>query len=315
MTPPDVSVVIPTWKRETRLAFALDALAEQTLSQGRFEVVVVRSAEGEEPDQVDAPQGRSVRFLTCPTAGAAAQRNVGWRSAQAPLVAFMDDDCRPSREWLAEILAQQDGDGSVLQGRTSPDPDETHLLGGLARSLEVDAGEGWYPTCNIAYPRELLEQLDGFDEIFPGAFGEDTDLALRARRLGRRVIFVPAAVVWHAVHARTLRDALRDARRATVIPFVLKRHPEQREALVLGVFFNWRHARITMALAGLALARQNRLLGLAMALPYVNRNVVWQGSPLRLARAFLALPARGVADLAEVSVVLFSAARHRVVVI
>ena len=38
---PDVSVVIPTHDRETRLAFALEALAEQTLARERFEVIVV----------------------------------------------------------------------------------------------------------------------------------------------------------------------------------------------------------------------------------------------------------------------------------
>src|SRR5688500_15232844 len=42
---PEISVVIPTRFRETRLAFALDALAAQTLAPGRFEVIVVRAAD------------------------------------------------------------------------------------------------------------------------------------------------------------------------------------------------------------------------------------------------------------------------------
>ena len=54
MSAVDVTVVIPTYDRETRLAFALEALAEQTLDRERFEVIVVRAPGGEQK----APQRR-----------------------------------------------------------------------------------------------------------------------------------------------------------------------------------------------------------------------------------------------------------------
>ena len=46
---PEIAVVIPTRRRETRLAFALEALAEQRLDPSRFEVVVVRDGDAAEP--------------------------------------------------------------------------------------------------------------------------------------------------------------------------------------------------------------------------------------------------------------------------
>ena len=62
------------------------------------------------------------------------------------------------------------------------------------------APSGWYETCNIAYPRELLERLGGFDAAFAGndrgdypVGGEDTDLGLRARAAGAELVFEPAA--------------------------------------------------------------------------------------------------------------------------
>ena len=171
-------MVIPTARRETRLAFALEALASQTLAPERFEVVVVRA---DDPGPTtDAPDGLNVTFLSAPPgAGAAAGRNIGWRAAAAPLVAFTDDDCRPAPEWLERLLDAAGEDGErILQGRTEPDPDERVRLHGLATTQTIVGPTPWYQTCNIAYPRALLERLDGFDERFDG--GEDADLGLRA---------------------------------------------------------------------------------------------------------------------------------------
>ncbi len=134
------------------------------------------------------------------------RRNRGWREARGSLIAFTDDDCRPAPGWLEALLEAhlQTGPETVLEGRTEPDPDEAHLFTGLARSMEVRGPNRWYPTCNLAMPRALFESLGGFDEEL--AFcGEDTDLGLRAERAGARLVYVDEAVVWHAVHVRSLR--------------------------------------------------------------------------------------------------------------
>jgi glycosyltransferase involved in cell wall biosynthesis len=134
----DVTVVIPTYDRETRLAFALEALAEQTLDRERFEVIVVRAPGFPKRLLTEAPPDLEVNFVRGEVAGPAAQRNVGWRAARGRLVAFTDDDCRPAEDWLERLLAAEAGDETILQGRTIADPDEQHLLLGFARSMEVE---------------------------------------------------------------------------------------------------------------------------------------------------------------------------------
>src|SRR5258707_10228476 len=100
---PEIAVVVPTARREARLAFLHDALAEQGLPRARLEVVIGRDAGQPAPARVP-PDGLDVRFLTAPaTPGPTNKRNVGWRSATAPLVAFTDDDCRPSPTWLQRL--------------------------------------------------------------------------------------------------------------------------------------------------------------------------------------------------------------------
>lgn len=310
---PEVSVVIPTRFRETRLAFALDALASQTLAPDRFEVIVVRAPDAEQGLLTEAPAGLQVQFLRSEQAGPAAQRNLGWRTARAKLIAFTDDDCRPAADWLEHLLAAR-APRTILQGRTETDPDERDLLHGFARSMNVTDFDSWAPTCNIAYPRELLELCSGFDEQFRIAWGEDTDLALRAKSAGAEQVYVPEALVWHGVLPRTLAGALADGVRRSNIHVVLRRHPEHRRVLDLGVFTKRNHAFVLPALVGLALIRRRPLLGALLVVPYLahyfDPNVRW--SPFRLLYwVSITMARRGLLDAVEIAAMAVSSVRYR----
>jgi GT2 family glycosyltransferase len=314
---PEVTVVIPTLDREARLAFALDALAEQTLARERFEVIVVRGAE-RDGGTARAPAGLEVRFLDLPgSPGAAAQRNLGWRSASAPLVAFTDDDCRPAPDWLERLLeAAGNGREALVQGRTEPDPAERRLLYGFARSMEVIGPSDWHETCNIAYPRTLLERLGGFDEGFLGVWGEDTDLGLRALAAGAEHVYADRALVWHAVLPRSLRAALRETSRYEAIPLLLKRFPEQRAAIHRRWFLRPTHALVPIALFGALAPRVPAALRVAAIAPYLRWHLRHElaangASPRTLARFALQLPAVAAIETLEVVATARGALRHR----
>ncbi len=320
---PRVSVVIPTHGRATRLAFALDSLTDQTLSPDEFEVIVVRG-----PSSTDEPApesgGANVRILESAELGPAPQRNVGWSAARAPRVAFMDDDCRVAPDWLEshlEAVAGASKADCVVQGRTSPDPDELHLLYGLARSIEITEASGLYETCNISYPRSLLERLGGFDEGFRlPHWGEDTDLGLRAEESGAALIFAPRAIAWHAVHPNWLPVAIREAGRRRRFARLVARHPRLRSSLYVGVFANRSHASIAFAAAGaiaaIALPRRRRGLAAVTTAPYVLRALtgfVQSGNPTpRAAARFVThLPARAAVDIAETAATVRGAIEER----
>jgi GT2 family glycosyltransferase len=318
---PEVAVVIPTRDRETRLRFALESLAEQTVAPERFEVVVVRAVDSPSPF-ADPPPGLVVRFLTHGgTPGAAAQRNLGWRSSAAGLVAFIDDDSRPASRWLEELLAAHGGESTFVQGRIEPDPSEHHLLFGLARSHEIVGPSPRHESGNIAYPRSLLERLGGFDEAFTGAaWGEDTDLGLRARRAGARPLYADRALVWHAVLPRRLPDALRDATRYESLIALLARHPEHRRALFPTGVVKESHATLPLALVGMTQLRRRPALAAAASAPYLARHLrrhlgVNRPTARTLARFLVHLPAVVALDAAEVAVTVRAAIRHRVPVI
>jgi GT2 family glycosyltransferase len=302
--------VIPSHARETRLAFALEGLAEQTLSPAEFEVVVVRGDSSPGPF-AGAPPKLRVQFLSSPELGPVPQRNLGWRAAEAPLVAFIDDDCRPDPHWLEALLEAGDGEGAIVQGRTEPDPSELHLLFGLARTVEINGPSGLYETCNLLYPRALLERLGGFAQEFRlPHWGEDTDLGLRAEEAGAQLRYADGAVVWHAVHPNPLHRAIREAGRRRRFARLVSRHPGVRRTMPGGIFVNRAHVGTAAGLLGLALAVFTRRRGAAAIaalgwLPYAGHVVgqfAAQGGELtarRVARLVLHLPARGAVDVAE----------------
>jgi glycosyltransferase involved in cell wall biosynthesis len=296
---PRISVVIPS-RRGPRLAFALEALAAQELDRAEFEVIVVVD-ELSEGSESAAPEGLEVRFLTATGAvGPTVKRNVGWRAAGAPLVAFTDDDCRPRPGWLAALLDAWDGGDALLQGATVVDPDEVHLLHGLARSQEVPVPSEWFQCANVAYPRALLERLSGFDEEFYFG-GEDTDLGARALEAGARWRWVDEAIVDHAVIARTLLAALREAARWPSLPLVLARHPRYREAIHRRVFWNEFHAGVAGVALAAALVRRHPVLAAVAAAPWIRSRLAWSPSEgLRpLARRLVGLPPRLAVDAVE----------------
>lgn len=312
---PEVAVVIPTRGRETRLAFALDALAEQTLDRDRFEVIVVRAPDGNDGPLAEAPDGLAVRFHDCGVAGTAAQRNLGWRAAHAPLIAFTDDDCRAAPEWLERLVGASAGPETILQGRTEPDPDERHLLHGLARTVNNPEPSGWYETCNIAYSRAMLERVRGFDESIE-FLGEDVDLAMRARKAGARLEFADDAIVWHAVHSRNLPTAVQDAVKRGSRPAIVARHRELKGALWHGVFTDRDHGRLLLAVAGMLVFRRVPVLAALACLPYVRHHLDPAGmTPGRLLRFPARLMSMAAVDAAEIVAFAASSLRHRVLVL
>jgi GT2 family glycosyltransferase len=322
MGEPDVSVVVPSHERALRLRWLLNALEEQTLERERWEVVVVHDS-GDDTERLlrehplaAAGRLRHVR-LPAGTGIPARQRNVGWREARAPVIAFTDDDCRPAPDWLERLLAAARAHpGAVVQGRTKPDAYEAEIMewAPRPRSMDVDPPGPHAQTCNILYPRAVLERIDGLDESFPQS-GEDWDLGARARKAGAGYVGEPEALVHHAVATFTLLGQLRFNARWVSIPLVMKRHPEERRVLDHGVFWKRRHKWFLLALAAAPLARRRPVLAL-LAAPYVRDALPSHGGrALGRLRASVELLGRAAVDASEVAVMVRGSVRHRTLVL
>lgn len=187
-----ISVVIPCRDERDRLATCLDALRDQDLPRSAFEVIVVDggSTDGSGALAIE----RDVRLLMDEGRGPAAARNIGIARARGEIVAFTDADCVPRFDWLARIDAA-----------FRADPDAGGVAGGvrlprasfLGRVEDNDARVHYhgYITSNIAYRRDVLAALGGFDESLRCA--EDYDLAWRMLDAGHRIERAEDAIVLH----------------------------------------------------------------------------------------------------------------------
>jgi GT2 family glycosyltransferase len=320
LSEPRLSVVVASHDRPLRLRWLLNALEEQTLARDAWEVVVAHDSAGPQTEELLRSHPLAVAGLLrhisfAPGPGPAAKRNAAWRLARAPAIVFTDDDCRPPADWLANALAAvQRHPAAIVQGATRVDPDELAVRHHAphARSQEVTPPTPFAQTCNIAYPRELLERAGGFDEALPLAAGEDTDLAIRAQALGAELVAAPEVLTYHAVEAVTLPARLRETWRWQHLAYVVARHPQLREHMALRLFWKPSHALLVPALAGLALARRHPLLAALMVAPWAAIARPSYGSgPRGLARAASELPARMAIDAVETAAMARGAVRHR----
>ncbi|MBV8161925.1 MAG: glycosyltransferase [Acidimicrobiia bacterium] len=315
---PIVTVVIPTRGRAGRLA-ALVAALERQESVAAFEVVFVDDASPDhtplELQRLAETSSIPIRCLTLEhRRGQAAARNVGWRAARAPLVAFTDDDCRPTPEWLGRLVAGL-AHADLVQGRTLPDPDDAACAGPFSRTVETTQEWGFYETCNIAYRKEALARVAGFDEGFRGTFGEDTDLAWRVKDSGGRSSFEPGAVVYHAVWPQSFVTHLRDLPRRAGMVRVLSRNPSLRSRLPRRWLWEQSHRPALAAGAGLGLLAARRTPGTTLAaaallVPYLDyrARVEPLGPP---GRQPLLIPQALAADLFEIAVLAVASVRYR----
>ena len=254
-----------------------------------------------------------VRTLRGEGRGPAAARNAGWRAAQGSVVCFTDDDCRAAAGWVRALAGAGGGaDMALVVGRTEPDPAEAHRQAAFTRSNLVTGLNRDFHTCNIAYPRALLERLGGFDESFANPAAEDTELAWRALEAGAEPRFAEDALVWHAVHDVGWAELVRRAPWRLGVPRLVKRHPGIRHHMHHSVFWKREHAQLLAALAGVALSSRTRGASLALGAGYLRfcrgLHGSWPGTAA-------ALPAHLAVDAAEVAALCVGSARERTLVI
>jgi GT2 family glycosyltransferase len=136
--------------------------------------------------------------------GLSSARNTGAAAASGEIVAYLDDDAAPDPHWLHYLAATFLTTTHVgVGGPNLPFLDDgliaeavANAPGGPVPVLLSDREAEHLPGCNVAFRKEALAAIDGFDPQFRTA-GDDVDLCWRLRERGWTLGFHPSAVVWH----------------------------------------------------------------------------------------------------------------------
>jgi histidinol-phosphate phosphatase family protein len=205
-------VVIPTTGRAS-LARLLEALAAGD-GPPPERVVVVDDRPPHEGGGLGGAIPDALRPSICLVRGdgrgPAAARNRGTRAGRATWVAFLDDDVVPDPGWRRELVRDLADAGErvgAVQGRVHvPAPGDRPPTDWERNVIGLE--DARWATADMAYRRAALEATGGFDERFPRAYREDTDLGLRTTAAGW-AIARGRRTVCHPVGPATWRTSVR----------------------------------------------------------------------------------------------------------
>lgn len=207
---PAVSIVIPTYNRQSRLTSCLESVLALDYPQEKLEIIVVDDSS---PVPVDLegilesvqPLLRLIRMPE--NRGQGAARNEAVKQAKGEIIAFLDDDCLASKGWLKALVpCFQHPDVAAAGGRVESAnlarPLEKYeqvqsplLMGGNQRKVRKGSALSYLATCNLLVRKKSLLSVGSFDPEL--RVGEDVDLCRRILERGELIYYLPAGLVFH----------------------------------------------------------------------------------------------------------------------
>jgi GT2 family glycosyltransferase len=209
------SIIIPTYNRGKLLCNTLRNLIGQLPSDGEIVVVDQSDEVCSELVEIVKNHNTQIHYYKIFIKGLPHARNYGLRQALGEIVIFCDDDVIPNHDFIENHLQNyQEGDVGGVGGRIIPNGKQSHDYSNHNKTIgkirwwdahltdNFDATERAYidhvQGCNMSFRKEALVKAGGFDERFGGsAHLEETDLCLRIRKAGYKIVFDPKAELIH----------------------------------------------------------------------------------------------------------------------
>lgn len=202
MKNPLVSIIIPVIELNDYLEESIPEILK--LDYPNFEIIIL-------PNEKSDTKWEKTRIIATKTSNPSTKRNIGVKHANGKIIAFLDDDAYPKKDWLKIAIrklrdkkivavggpAVTPKSDSILQ-KASGAMSESFIGGGKARNRFISVGKGEYvddwPSVNLLVKKEAFIATGGFDKRFwPG---EDTKLCRDLLNYGK-IYYQPKAIVYH----------------------------------------------------------------------------------------------------------------------
>jgi glycosyltransferase involved in cell wall biosynthesis len=198
---PKVSVVVCAYNAARTLPECLRSLGE--IDYPDYEVILVDDGSTDHTPAIAAEFPQFV-YVRQPNRGLSVARNVGAERATGEVVAYTDADCVVDADWLRCVVQGLQCQGVDAIGGPNITP---HTDGWSAQCVAVSPGNPSHvmlddcraehiPGCNMAFRREALMRLGGFDPQYRQA-GDDVDMCWRLLDEGGSIGYASGAFVWH----------------------------------------------------------------------------------------------------------------------
>jgi cellulose synthase/poly-beta-1,6-N-acetylglucosamine synthase-like glycosyltransferase len=192
------------------------------------------------PDSFNGESFPHTRIIPTGSIGPAEKRDLAIKYSTADILAFLDDDAYPRKDWLKNAVIHfhnpdiaavggpavtppgnsfwQRVSGAVFLSRFGGGNPERYWPVGNVREIDD------WPSVNLLIRRDILEKVGGFNSVYwPG---EDTKLCLDIIKTGKKIIYDPKVLVYHHRREGLIRHLMQVGRYGLHRGFFAKRFPE-----------------------------------------------------------------------------------------
>jgi GT2 family glycosyltransferase len=212
---PNVSIIILNWNGLTHLQDLFASLEKQTYKD--FECLLVDNGSTDGSQEFIKQNFDWIKLIELnENFGFARGNNIGFEHSTGKYIVTLNNDTVTASHWLENLVnaAKKDSNVGMIASRICSyyDQDKIDSLGmkicidGMSRgafrnkkfsNLQNVPYKILMPSaCAALYKKTMLKQTGFFDDRF-FAYCEDTDLGLRARKLGWKAVLAKNAIVYH----------------------------------------------------------------------------------------------------------------------
>jgi GT2 family glycosyltransferase len=249
MSSPFVSIIVANYNGKDVIEFCLRSL--EKLNYPSYEVIVVDDASTDNSTEIIERKFPNTKLVKLPkNLGLAGANNEGFKFAKAGIIVFdLNNDEVVDEHWLSnlvKVLMSSPEIGITCGKRYQADEEfrknriilsagsKISFITAECAPIGYGKGDSWEYNVQkesdfatvIAIKRNVLEKVGTFDPSY-GNYYEDSDLSIRVRQAGYKIIYVPDAKSWHIGASSFGKDSYRRyyLLRRNQIRFIVKNFP------------------------------------------------------------------------------------------
>lgn len=205
---PFVSILIPAYNEEKRIASCLESIFNLNYPKDKFEVIVVDGFSKDRTVELAKKYPVKILYEKKPTRAAAC--NTGVIAAKGEIIAFTDADCTVDANWLTNLVKYYDSPSIAGVGGPNIVITENELSAKIISLMKTPLAFGGFryatiypekreiyhnPGCNSSIRKDVYCDVGMMDENLITA--EDTELSERIRYAGYKLLYIPEAKISH----------------------------------------------------------------------------------------------------------------------
>lgn len=243
---PMVSVIIPVLKINNFLKESIPIILN--LDYDNYEIIVLPNELSNEDNRIVQKWGPKVRVITTEKINRPAEkRDIGAKIARGEILAFLDDDAYPKRDWISKAIKHFTNHNIAAVGGPAVTPRNDPIFAkasGAIYTSSISSGNltfrYWptkylkevedYPSVNLFVRKSIFNLVGGFDsQYWPG---EDTKLCLEIKKIKKQIIYDPEVFVWHHRRSSPINHLKQVWHYSQHRGFFVKKYPETSKKII-----------------------------------------------------------------------------------